>query len=319
MVRTMFIRLLYVFLLAILCEIGVIISPVYAYYAANQKPMVTLNMQQGPLGVTLTVKGKNFHAGQASISYIDAQGVPGIFVAPSDSSTQIGTEGTFVEANIIMPSSGPVGEWKIVVTDSRQVTGIARYHVLAAPQQQSAGAPNVMVNPTSGKAGDVMAFTGSNWLPQGTSVELSLRLGTVSSQLLDSPIVSDKNGTITGAFHLPTGLDPTQTTVTVVVTNTTGALHAQTQILLLGPSPTPIPAPTSLPSPTIRPTPAISSIGVANDTGKPSFPLLDPASIILILLIVGGTLGVAALMLVLFIIPWAEYFREGNMPGDGQW
>src|SRR5438045_3728821 len=148
MQRTMIIRLLYILLLTILCEIGVMISPVYAYYAANQKPVVMLNMQQGPLGVTLRVKGKNFHAGQASISYIDAREVPGIFVAPSDSSTQIGTEGTFVEANIIMPSSGPVGEWKIVVTDSRQTVGIARYHVLAASGEQSAGAPDVMVNPT---------------------------------------------------------------------------------------------------------------------------------------------------------------------------
>jgi hypothetical protein len=315
MVRIILIRLFYAFLLTSLCEMCMMTSPTYAYSGAHQRPVVTLNIQQGPLGVTLTVKGKNFHAGQASISYIDPRNVPGIFVAPSASSVPVGRNGTFVETTIIMPSSGPAGEWKIVVTDSRQATGIARYHVLVAPGEQNAGIPNVMVNPASGKAGDIIAFTGSNWLPQGTSVTLSLLVGTASSQLLDTPLVSDKNGTITGALHLPTSLDPTQTTATVIASDVTGALHAQTQMILPGPSPTPVPSP----SPTVRPTPAVSTIGVANDTGKPPFPPLDTASVILVLLIVGGTLGVAALMLVLFIIPWGEYFHERNMPGDGQW
>jgi hypothetical protein len=262
------------------------------------------------------VSGKNFHAGQASISYIDPSNVPGIFVAPSDSSTQVGDNGAFVETNIIMPSSGPLGEWKIVVTDSRQATGIARYRVLAAPGEQSAGPPSVIVNPTSGEAGDVIAFSGSNWLPQGTTVKLSLLVGTVSSQLLDTPLVSDKNGTITGAFHLPMSLDPTQSTAIVSVTDATGALRAQTQMILPGPSPTSTP----IPSPTVkvRSTPAVSTVGVANDTSRPPFPPLDTASVILVLLIVGGTLGVAALMLVLFIIPWGEYFHEKNMPDSGQ-
>jgi hypothetical protein len=278
---------------------------------------VTLNIQQGPLGVTLTVKGKNFHAGQASISYIDPRNVPGIFVAPGDSSTQVGDNGTFVETNIIMPSSGPPGEWKIVVTDSRQATGIARYRALAAPGEQSAGPPSVIVNPTSGEAGDVIAFTGSNWLPQGTTVKLSLLVGGVSSQLLDTPLASDKNGTITGAFRLPMSLDPTQSTAIVSVTDAKGALHAQTQMILPGPSPTPTP----IPSPTVkvRSTPAVSTVGVANDTSRPPFPPLDTVSVILVLLVVGGTLGVAAFMLVLFIIPWSEYFHEKNMPDSGQW
>src|SRR5207248_7737850 len=115
MARIVLIRLLCVFFFTILCEICSMTPPAFAYSRANQKPGVTLNIQQGPLGVTLTVKGKNFHAGQATVSYIDPQNVSGIFVAPSDSSAQVRTDGTFVETNIILPSSGPVGEWKIVV------------------------------------------------------------------------------------------------------------------------------------------------------------------------------------------------------------
>ncbi len=316
MAYTILIRVLSAFLLAVLC-ISAMISPVFAYDAANQKPVVTLNIWQGPLGITLTVKGKNFHTGQANISCIDAQNVPGVFVAPSDNSVQVRRDGTFVDTNVIMPSSGPAGEWKIVVTDSRQAKGIARYHVLATPGEQSAGSPNVIVNPTSGKAGDVIAFTGSNWFPQGTAIRLSLQIGTVSSQLLDVAVRSDKAGTITGAFYLPMSLDPTQTTAIVSVTDTTGALHAQTQMVLPGPSPTP--SPTIMPSPTIKrsSTPAVSTVGIANDTSRSPFPSLDPVSVILILLIVGGTLGVAALMLVLFIIPWADYFHERNIP-DGR-
>src|SRR5437764_3975191 len=110
MARIVLIRLLCTFLLPLLCEMGAMTSPASAYESANQKPVVTLNIQQGPLGVTLTVRGKNFHAGQASISYITPKNVPGIFVAPSYSSAQVGTNGMFVAANLIMPSSGPLGE-----------------------------------------------------------------------------------------------------------------------------------------------------------------------------------------------------------------
>jgi hypothetical protein len=166
-----------------------------------------------------------------------------------------------------------------------------------------------MVNPTSGKAGDIIAFTGGNWLPQGIPVKLTLLVGGVSSPLLDTPLPSDKKGTITGAFHLPTDLDPTQTTGAIIASDATGALHAQTSMILLGPSPTPNPTVEVTPTPVPTAKPTVSTIGVASDTSRSPFPLLDAASVILILLIVGGTLGVAALMLILFLIPWGERYE----------
>src|SRR5258706_5851028 len=67
--------------------------------ALDAKPLLTLNIQQGPLGVTLTLKGKNFHPGQATLSYIDPQNVPGVFVSPSDSSILVQADGTFLSSN----------------------------------------------------------------------------------------------------------------------------------------------------------------------------------------------------------------------------
>jgi len=153
--------------------------------------------------VTLSLKGKNLHTGQASLSYVDAQGGSGTFIAPSDTNVEVQADGTFSTANIVLPSTGPAGVWKILVTDSSGEVGSVRYTVLATPGAEEAGTPNLTINPTSGKSGDIIAFSGSNWLPEKTAVQLTLRIDTTSVPLLDAPAMSDKNGAITGALHLP--------------------------------------------------------------------------------------------------------------------
>ena len=142
--------------------------------ASHPKPTLTVNVQQGPLGVALTVKGKNFHAGKAMLKYVDAQHVIGMFEPPSENSVQVQRNGTFIATNLILPSTGPTGKWNIVVTDSARATATVQYLVLASPGEQSAVAPSILINPTSGKADDVIAVSGSNWLPQGTPCQTSV-------------------------------------------------------------------------------------------------------------------------------------------------
>ncbi|GAC1393564.1 MAG: hypothetical protein NVS4B11_00210 [Ktedonobacteraceae bacterium] len=269
--------------------------------ASHPKPTLTLNIQQGPLGVVLTVKGKNFHAGQAGLSYVDAQNTPGMFVVPSGNSVQVQHDGTFTAIDLVLPDSGPAGAWNIVVTDSAKNVAMARYVVLATPGEHSAAAPSIVINPTNGKAGDVVAISGSNWLPQGMHIKLGFLDTSNALVSLNTSLVSDKNGLVTGAVRVPSQFDQTQTTMTIVATDTTEALKAQAALILLSLSPTP--APTS-------PTPTKSlSVGTSsaspNDPGKLSFTM-STASLELVILVVGGTLGLAALMLILFLLPWRK-------------
>ncbi|GAC1306927.1 MAG: hypothetical protein NVSMB27_45140 [Ktedonobacteraceae bacterium] len=280
-----------------------------------------MNLQQGPLGVTLTLRGRNLHSGLAQLSYIDAQGVPGTFAYPSDSSVQVRENGEFVSSNVILPSSGPAGDWKIVVTDSVGAISSIRYLVLAAPGASTAGVPSLSINPSNGAAGDIIAFTGSNWLPAGTIVNLTLLMGTISLTLLDTPPVSDRNGAISGAFHLPANLNVSQAAVNAVDV-ASGALHAQVQLLINSSSPTPTASQTVVASPTIESTPVdtatttpLKTAPLGSDSTHGPLSLLGQEGWGLALLIVGGSLGVAAIMLILFMIPWSE--RKRNVPRSG--
>ncbi|GAC1426374.1 MAG: hypothetical protein NVS4B1_05720 [Ktedonobacteraceae bacterium] len=285
----------------IFCVLVVLLHPFSSVYAASRpKPSLTLNVQEGPLGVALTLKGKNFHAGQAHLKYVDAQKTLGTFEASSGSSVQVQHDGTFTATNLLLPGSGPVGVWNIIVTDSAKTVATIPYHVLAIPGEQSATTPSILLNPTNGKAGDVVAISGSNWLPQGTHVKLAFLDANNALIPLDTSLVSDKNGMVTGAVRIPSQFGGTQTTMTIVATDVTAALKAQTALTLLGLSPTP--------SPGLTPTKALSaevSPAGPKDPGNLSFTV-STASFELVLLVVGSTLGVAALMLILFLIPWRK-------------
>src|SRR5216683_2631852 len=74
---------------------------------ASPKARLTLNLQQGPLGVTLTLSGEKFTPGPAALSYIDSQNTPGTFTPPGDSNIQVLNDGTFSTSNLVMPGSGP--------------------------------------------------------------------------------------------------------------------------------------------------------------------------------------------------------------------
>ncbi|MFL5627146.1 MAG: hypothetical protein ACJ788_16320 [Ktedonobacteraceae bacterium] len=252
-------------LLAILFSVWIINAlalgtPLPRAFAAT-KPELALNLQQGPLGVALVLKGKNFPPGQVALTYIDAHAVPGTFVAPSDSSVQSQVNGTFSTTNLILPSSGPAGIWKIIATDSLGAIWSVSYLVLAAPGEQQAGAPTLTINPTSGVGGDVIAFSGTNWLPEKTVVNLTLLGGTTLLPLLDTPPTSDKNGTITGAFHLPANLQASQVTV-LASDSTSGDLRSQAQVTIVNASPTPTGSPTVTASPIVTQTPT----GVSTST-----------------------------------------------------
>jgi hypothetical protein len=121
-----------------------------------------------------------------------------------------------------------------------------------------------------------------------------------------------------------TYLNSSQATV-VASDATTGALRAQVPILIDSASPTPSASPTAQTSPspqvtltsvaTTEPTPAITTtpatIGTGGSDGSGGLPGgFNTAIWVPVLLVVGGVSGVAALMLVLFMIPWAE--RERN-------
>jgi len=283
---------------------------------ASPKARLTLNLQQGPLGVTLTLSGEKFIPGPAALSYIDSQNTPGTFASPGDSTVQVQLDGTFSTSNLVMPSSGPVGPWRIIVTDSIGKTWSIPYLVLAAPGLQTAGVPSLVVDPSNASNGDAIAFTGSNWLPQGTAVTLSLLVGITSLPLLTTPSQSDRNGLIAGTFHLPANLDQPEVTVSAADVST-GALRAQAQILITLASPTPAapptPTTTSLPTATVAPatTPTVSSstpAGGDNTGGPPSF--INGAIWGPILLLISALFGVTAVMLVLFLIPAVERRRR---------
>lgn len=288
------------------------IPPVFAATSSTPKPTLDLNVRQGPLGAILTVKGKNFHAGQASFSYVDAQNIPGIFSFPSDSGVQISANGSFISTNIMLPTSGPIGDWKIVVTDSAETVSMATYHVLGTTGSQSGAAPSIMINPMSGKASDLIAFSGSNWLPKGTNIKLSLLVGVTTFPLLAHALTSDENGTITGAFSLPTAMDPQQSSATIIATDTSGALHAVLLMTLIAPIPTPVVSPTatSLPTPVLSPTNVAVTSAITKST-PPNHPTeqalaLSPEALGIVILLVGGTLGIAGVALLLFLLPWSE-------------
>lgn len=307
------VRLQLRFFLYLMCvySITVLCFPHTIAYAATKpkSPTLSLNMSQGPLGATLTLKGKNFHAGQATISYIDANNMPGIFAAPSDNAVQVQRDGTFTSTNLILPANGPVGTWKIVVLDSTQQSVSTSYRVLAAPGAASAGIPTLSLNPSNGKIGDVIAFSGENWFPQGTHVNLFVVTDTATLPLLDAPVVSAKDGTIMGAFHVPSNLNAAQTMANLRAVDTNNVLHAQTQLSLLSSLPTVTPVVT----PTLAPT-AVASSSAAG-AKDPAINLkallqLDANALMFIALTVGVVLGVAGFMLILFMMPWGN--RRGQ-------
>ena len=295
-----------------------VLIPVARSYADNTSAL-SLNRAQGPLGVTLTLSGNNFPPGIAKFSYIDSQNVPGFFVYPSDTSVQVQATGSFVTSNLVLPGSGAVGPWKIVVQDSLGSLTRITYTVLAAPGQSTAGTPTFTLNPSSGMSGDAITFTGANWLPMSTAVNLQLQAGTSSIPLLEPAPLSDINGNISGTFHLPTNL--TASTATVMASDvTSGALRAQSPITITATTLTPTPTTTPAASPTSTTTPSpttttatpspVTPSGNTNSGGpdNPGSPLGKPDAALWgpVLLVVGGILAVAALMLILFMIPWAE-------------
>lgn len=261
---------------------------------AKPKPAITLNVQHGPLGVLLTISGKNFHTGLVRVSYRDAQNNVGSFSGPGESNIQVGQNGIFAATNEQLPTSGPTGAWKIVAVDSTGTTVTATYQVLSVPGQ-SAGVPALLVNPTSGKPGDLIAFTGSNWLPQGTSVKL--QLSGSAEPLINTPIISDKSGTIMGAFRLPQTFMPGQTTASIVATDATGALQAQIQMSVLLPTPTPV---ATLP-PTPTPVAHVPTQNVPTNTTTPTNHTSNMLA--LALLFAGGILSIVALLSVLLLMP----------------
>ena len=276
---------------------------------ASVQAQLSLNLQEGPLGVTLTLQGKNFPQGQVMFSYIDPQNIPGTFTAPSDGNAQVQRDGTFVTTNLLMPTSGPTGVWKILVTDSTGTISSIHYTALAVPGEQTAGAPSLTVNPTSAQGGASIAFTGTNWLPGGTRVNLMLLMGTTLMPLFDTPTVSDKKGTISGSFHLPATLYISQVTVTATDI-ATGALRAQTQITVGTATPTPTITPTPLASATpitiVTPT-STSSHTILPLVGSDSArgPLSSSLKLVLglSLLIAGGLLAIIALLLLFHWLP----------------
>ena len=325
-------RILYACLLTIFITILCLIVLPAAHSYADNTPTLSLNRTQGPLGVTLTLSGTNFPPGTADLSYIDSQHVPGFFVYPGDTSVQVLATGSFVTSNLVMPGSGAVGPWQIVVKDSLGSLTTITYTVLAAPGQSSAGTPTLTLNPSSGMSGDAITFTGTNWLPMNTAVNLLLQAGTSSIPLIEPASQSDVNGNISGTFHLPTNLTASSATVTASDAGT-GALRAQAPITITAttltptptttatptPSPTPSPTSTTLPSPTTTtPSPAPPT-GNTNSGGpdNPGSPFGKPDAALWgsVLLVVGGILAVAALMLILFMIPWSE--RDKHQPHSG--
>ncbi len=315
--RTLTIYLLSIFVMV--CISGSLLGQdAYAATKPKPKPQLTLNVARGPLGVKLSMNGKNFHPGQASLSYVDALNIPGIFTVPGDSTVLVAQDGTFLGKAVTLPANGPSGMWKIVVTDSAGAVVSVGYDVLVAPGAAAAGVPAIVINPVSGKPGDQIAFTGSNWLPQGTSVKLTLMFGTTTLPLLHSPLVSDSSGTIMGSFYLPQSSDPTVTSATVLAVDSSGALQAQTQLTLLSLSPTPSASPTAGTTPT-----PVSVTHVAPPSNGPDITMgavwafLGSDGAVITLLIVGGSLGIAALMLILFLAPWGE--RRQKHTRSRQW
>jgi len=323
MLRRTYLRLAPAILLSLLVvTISFAIVPAGRSFA-DQKPELHLNRQAGPLGVTLTLNGANFPPGVAGLSYIDSQNVPGMFTAPGDSSVQVADGGTFVTNNLILPQSGAIGVWKIVITDSLGMISTIRYTVLAAPEQTTAGAPTLTIDPANGIGGDTINFTGTNWLPKGTPVNLLLQTGASAIPLLEPVPVSDNNGNIGGSFHLPLNMNSASATV-LASDASTGALRAQTTITIGNVTATP----TSSPSPTVTLSPTTTPAGVAttppastpivttnsggsgnNNTGNP-LGAMDAAVWGPVLLGVGAILAIAALMLVLFLIPWGNHERK---------
>src|SRR5579872_539545 len=302
----------------VFCSNVLILSPT-SFAAA--KAQLSLNLSAGPLGVILTLKGSNFPQGQVTFSYIDPQNVPGTFVAPGDVNAQVQSDGTFITTNLMMPSSGPTGIWKILVTDSTGTISSIHYTTLAASGEQMAGAPGLTVNPTSGQGGDSIAFVGSNWLPGGTHINLMLLEGTTLLPLFDTPVVSDKNGKISGNFHLPVTVDASQVTVTASDI-ATGALRAETTLTVGNITPTP----TTSATPTTPTTPVASAtpITVITPTRTSSHTILPPvgsdstrgplsSSLKLVLglslLIASGLLAIIALLMLLYWLPRSERKR----------
>ena len=322
---------LYAFLLFVLGTFSRAQTTPNVQALANLRPALTLNRTQGPLGVTLTLSGTHFPPGPAQLSYMDAQRVPGFFVPPGDTSVQIGADGTFSTANVVMPESGPAGIWQIVVTDSQGSVSTIRYDVLAPPGAPTAGSPDFSIDPANGMSGDAITFYGTNWLPRGTIVNIFLQEGLNSIPLLQPSPASDINGVINGTFHLPSNLNASQDTI-LATDASSGALRAQTPILINGasltPTPTTSPAAQASPSPTVSPTstsqptaaasptsttpPITTNSGGSNNSGGP-LKNFNPDVWGPVLLAVGGVLGVAGLMLVLFMLPWGQ--RERNNPG----
>jgi len=312
-----FLRLCFFLCLFCLVSLTVLFASDTIAYAAKKPKSATLslNVSQGPLGATLTLKGKNFRAGPATISYIDANNTPGIFAAPSDNAVQVQRDGTFSSTNIILPMTGPAGTWKIVVLDSTQQSVSISYQVLVAPGAASAGIPTVSLNPSNGKIGDVIAFSGENWLPQGTRVNLFVVTDTATLPLLDTPAVSAKDGSIIGAFHVPSSLNAAQTMANLRAADSNNVLHAQVQLSLLSSLPTV--------TPTLAPTAASTHVGAnAPSINMKALLQMDTNSLMLIVLTVGVVLGVAGFMLLLFMLPWGDRSRQKRKvshPRSGQW
>src|SRR6266567_4110071 len=118
------------------------------------------------------------------------------------------------------------GPAALIYIDSQNTPG-----TFTPPSLQTAGIPSLVVDPSNASSGDAIAFSGSNWLPQGTAVTFSLLVGTTSLPLLTNPPQSDRNGLIAGTFHLPANVDQPEVTVSAADAST-GALRAQAQILI---------------------------------------------------------------------------------------
>jgi hypothetical protein len=316
----------------------------YALTNSAKKPELTLNRTQGPLGVTLTLRGMNFPPGSAGLSYIDADNVPGIFAPPDASSVVVLSSGAFLTTDLLLPASGPAGNWKIIVTDSQGNLTTINYTVLATPGQKIAGAPSLIltlpdgttnatpsasatttptettaVTPTvittttstaSSSGNNTITFTGSNWLPKATAVKLMLTAQSTSLPLLGSTLVSNSKGMISGSFKMPSNLP--YSSATIIATDTaTGALQVQVPITItsgvvsFSTGTTPTPSPETTPVTSAANTPVPSSNSSA---GNLTNPLANMNAAIWgpVLLVAGAMLAIAGLMLILFMLPWSR-------------
>ena len=210
---------------------------------------VTSSPSSGPVGATISVSGSGWtepDGEQVSLGYMNVNATNCSIV--TDAQASAFNSGSF-SGWLHLPNGTPLGTYQICATFGSTTANANTYTVLTE------SSPQVSISFSTQAGKQQATITGSNYLPNGTTVNLFWETTNDSVVFTITPAVSNSNGLILTTFIVPTKIASGSYKIVANVGGQQPTLSSSVAFTYKAFTPTPTPIPSPTPLPTLDPTP----------------------------------------------------------------